>query len=108
MANPFDPAILPKILEKHVTSAKVLSAVEATLPRETQGGTRNYIAHLAPNDLNDTPKLYRALVKDLVDKNRLEDFTVELFNQGQGNSVLREILQRRMAVDDEGDVDDAA
>ena len=109
MANPLDPAVLPKILEKHVTWPKVQSAVEAILPPEFQGDDRrNYIPRLAPNDLNDTPKLYRALVRDLVERQRLDAFAVELFNQGQGNPLLREILQQRIPVDEEGDVADDA
>jgi hypothetical protein len=109
MADPLDPAILPKILERYVTWAKVQSAVQAILPPEIQhDDRRNYVARLAPDDLNDTSKQYRALVEKLVQDNRLQAFQLELFNQGQGNLVLRGILQRRISVNDDGDVDQAA
>jgi len=103
MANPLEPAILPKVLANYATWAKVAAAVDAILPPEIQDDRRtNYIARLAPNDLNDVPKLYRALVDDLVANGRLDTFVSALFNQSQGNFILREILQRTVAVDDQG------
>lgn len=109
MANPFDPAVLPKVLARHVTWVKVVAAVDAILPPEIQDDERrDYISRLAPNDLNDTPKLYRALVDDLFVKGLAQTFAEALFNQSQGNFVLREILRRTIPVDDEGNVPDAA
>jgi len=109
MADPFAPDILPKVLANYATWAKVSAAVDSILPPDVQSDERrNYIARLAPEDVNDIPKLYRALVTDLVAHDRLESFSVALFNQSPDNPVLREILRRRVAIDDDGVVDAGA
>lgn len=105
MANPREPAVLTKILVNYVAWAKVSAAVDSVLPPEIQGDDRrNYIDRLAPNDLNDMPKLYRAVVDDMIANNRLDSFELALFEQGQSNPVLRGILQRSYEVGDEGTV----
>lgn len=109
MADPKAPGILAKVLVNYVSWSKVSGAVDSVLPAEIAGDARrNYIAHLAPNDLNDIPRLYRAVVDDMLAHDRLDRFLLALFEQGQANPVLREILQRRVTVDDSGRVPESA
>ncbi|KJC50371.1 hypothetical protein UP09_04845 [Bradyrhizobium sp. LTSP885] len=85
----------------------IASAVDAILPADTPANTRkNYIPLLAPNDLNDMPKLMEALVADLESHaGRMNRFRVELFNRGGGDHVLKGILAGQIQVDHDGIAD---
>lgn len=110
MVDPLEPAVLPNVLVRHVSWAKVVSAVDAVVPANARQGLAAdvYIAHLAPDDVGDTPRLYRALVAEMAGRGWIGHFAVALVNQGQGNPVLRAILQRQVAVREDGSVTEAA
>jgi hypothetical protein len=106
MANPFSQAVFPKVLTNYSHWTAISSANDALLPPDTPSEKRrNYIERLAPDDINSMPKLMEALVADLIRKDRIEPFRIELFNLSAANPVLQRILSNQITVDDNGVAD---
>jgi hypothetical protein len=109
MANPFSQDIFPKVLANHSHWAVIASAIDAILPSDTPDDKRkNYIERLAPDQINNMPKLMEALVADLIREGRVDRFRAELFNRSAANPVLQRILAGEFTVDDNGTADPGA
>lgn len=109
MANPFAPQIFPKVLASYATWQAVVNAVDTLLPPEVTGdGRKDYVARLAPNDVNNMSKLMAALVADLNERAFTNKFQVALFKSSAANPILQGILRGEIYVDDEGVADPGA
>lgn len=109
MVDPFAPEIFPKVLANYATWQAVVDAVDTLLPPEvTSNDRKDYVARLAPNDVNNMGKLMAALVAHLNMQGWTSQFQVALFRSSAGSPTLRGLLRGEIFVNDEGIADPGA
>jgi len=85
-----------------------MDAAEATLPSGMEPARRRkYVEELAPDAINDSERLWAALVEDLVNRNKLDAFVSALYQGSNANSDLAHILNGAVSVDADGNVNEA-
>jgi hypothetical protein len=108
MANGTSPEVFPKVLAQHAQWAAVMAAAQSTLPSDMELSQRQkYVEALAPDAINDLPALWKALVADLVARDKLAAFIFALYQSSNADSVLAHILNGTVSVNSEGEVNDA-
>lgn len=86
-----------------------MEAARATLPSDMESARRQtYVEALAPDAINDSLKLWKALVEDLVNRQKLDVFIAALNQGSKANSYLAQILNGAIGVDEHGSIDEAA
>jgi hypothetical protein len=108
MTAGISPQTLPMLLEKHASWAAVMAAAESTLPPHMEPEQRRkYVEALAPDAINDSLKLWTALVDDLVERDKFDAFVSALYEGGNASSDLAKILSGAVSVDAAGNIDEA-
>ena len=109
MVAAISPEAFPKLLVKYASWTAVMDAAQSTLPSDMEPARRRkYVEELAPDAINDSLKLWEALVVDLVNRNKLDAFVSALYQGGNASSDLVHILNGAVSVDAGGNVDEAA
>ncbi|MHA6130460.1 trypsin-like serine peptidase [Pseudomonas fluorescens group sp. PF-1] len=86
-----------------------MNAAQSTLPSDMEPSRRHkYVEELAPDAINDWPKLCKALVEDLVTRDKLAAFVYALYQDSNASSELVHILNGTVNVDVDGKVNAAA
>ena len=102
------PKAFPKLLVKYASWTAVMDAAQATLPSDMEPALRRkYVEELAPDAINDSLKLWEALVEDLVNRGKLDVFVSALYQGSNANSDLVHILNGAVSVDADGNVAEA-
>lgn len=108
MTTATSPEVFPKVLARHAQWAAVMAAAQSTLPSDMELSRRQkYVEELAPDAINDLPTLWKALVADLVTRDKLAAFISALYQSSNADSVLVHILNGTVSVSSEGEVNDA-
>lgn len=98
----------PKLLVKYASWTAVMDAAQATLPSVLEPAQRRkYVEELAPDAINDSLKLWEALVEDLVNRDKLDAFVSALYQSSSASSDLVQILNGTVSVDADGIVNEA-
>lgn len=109
MVTALSPETFPKVLAKYASWAAVMEAAQATLPSEMEPARRQtYVEALAPDAINDSLKLWKALVEDLVNRQKFDAFVTALYQGSKASSDLAHILNGAVGVDEHGNIDEAA
>lgn len=96
------------LLEKHASWAAVMAAAESTLPPHMEPEQRRkYVEALAPDAINDSLKLWTALVDDLVERHKFDAFVSALYQGSNASSDLAHILSGSVTVDADGNINEA-
>ena len=102
------PKAFPKLLVKYASWTAVRDAAQATLPPDMEPARRRkYVEELAPDAINDSLKLWEALIADLVNRDKLDAFVSALYQGSNASSDLVHILNGAVSVDADGNVDEA-
>jgi hypothetical protein len=108
MTAGISPQTLPKLLVRYASWADVMEAAEATLPPHMEPEQRRkYVEGLAPDAINDSLKLWTALIEDLVDRDKFDAFVSALYQGSNASSDLVHILNGAVSVDAAGNVNEA-
>lgn len=109
MVAAISPKAFPKLLVKYASWSAVMDAAQSTLPPDMEPARRRkYVEELAPDAINDSLKLWEALVADLVNRNKLDAFVSALYQGSSASADLMHILNGAVSVDADGNVDEAA
>jgi hypothetical protein len=108
MVAGISPKAFPKLLVKYASWTAVMDAAESTLPSDMEPARRRkYVEELAPDAINDSLKLWEALVADLVNRDKLDAFVSALYQGSSASSDLVHILNGAVGLDADGNVDEA-
>lgn len=109
MSGSLSPETFPKMLVKYASWGAVMEAARSTLPSDMEPARRQtYVEALAPDAINDSLRLWEALMRDLVNRRKFHAFVTALYQGSEGNSDLAYILSGAVGVDEHGDVDETA
>ena len=107
MITATSPDVFPKVLARYASWTAVMDAAQSTLPSDMEPSRRHkYVEELAPDAINDSPKLWKALVEDLVTRDKLAAFVSALYQGSNASSELVHILNGTVSVDVDGKVND--
>ncbi|WP_047602727.1 trypsin-like serine peptidase [Pseudomonas putida] len=102
------PEVFPKVLARYAYWVSVMNAAQSTLPPDMEISRRQkYVEELAPDAINDFPVLWKALVADLIARDKLDVFIAALYQSSFADSVLAHILNGTVSVDSNGEVNSA-
>lgn len=108
MVASISPKAFPKLLVRYASWTAVMDAAESTLPSDMEPARRRrYVEELAPDAINDSLKLWEALVADLVNRDKLDAFVSALYQGSSASSDLVHILNGAVGVDADGNVNEA-